>query len=170
MEKNFCKKRIAVYPGTFDPLTNGHISLIRRGLEVFDQIIVAVAFDTPKTPMFSLEGRLEIIREVFAPEPRVVAEGFKGLLVDYARSRGAQVILRGLRAVSDFEYEFQMALMNRRLDRGVQTMFLMTDYKWLFLSSTIIKEAARLGGDIQGLVPEAVLRRLQEKNGSGKPR
>lgn len=164
MEKNFCKKRIAVYPGTFDPLTNGHVSLIRRGLEVFDQIIVAVAWDTPKNPMFTLDERLEMIREVFAPERRVIAEGFQGLLVEYARIKGARVILRGLRAVSDFEYEFQLALMNRKLDRGLQTMFLMTDYKWLFISSTIIKEAARLNGDIQGLVPEPVLRRLHEKN------
>lgn len=169
MEKNFCKKRIAVYPGTFDPLTNGHISLIRRGLEVFDQIVVAVAHDTPKTPMFSLEERLAMINEVFAPEPRVTAEVFKGLLVNYVRNRGARVILRGLRAVSDFEYEFQLALMNRKLDRGLQTMFLMTDYKWLYISSTIIKEAARLNGDVQGLVPEPVLRRLREKNGSGNP-
>lgn len=167
MERNPCKKRVAVYPGTFDPLTNGHVSLIRRGLEVFDQVVVAVARDTPKAPLFTLEERLEMIREVFAPEPRVVAEGFRGLLVEYARARGARVILRGLRAVSDFEYEFQLALMNRRLDRGLQTMFLMTDYKWLFISSTIIKEAARLGGDIQGLVPDAVLRRLREKFAPG---
>ncbi|HDQ39594.1 MAG TPA: pantetheine-phosphate adenylyltransferase [Desulfonatronum sp.] len=165
MEKNCSKKRIAVYPGTFDPLTNGHISLIRRGLEVFDQIIVAVAHDTPKIPMFSLDERVAMINEVFAPEPRVVTEVFEGLLVNYVRSRGARVILRGLRAVSDFEYEFQLALMNRRLDRGLQTMFLMTDYKWLFISSTIIKEAARLNGDVQGLVPEPVLRRLRKKNG-----
>lgn len=164
MEKNISKKRIAVYPGTFDPLTNGHVSLIRRGLEVFDQIIVAVAWDSPKHPLFTLDERLDMIREVFGSERRVVAEGFHGLLVEYARNRGARVILRGLRAVSDFEYEFQLALMNRKLDRGLQTMFLMTDYKWLFISSTIIKEAARLNGDVQGLVPGPVLRRLQEKN------
>lgn len=160
------RKRIAVYPGTFDPLTNGHVSLIRRGLDVFDQIVVAVAQDTPKVPMFTLEERLNMIQEVFEREPRVLAEGFKGLLVDYVRAKGGRVILRGLRAVSDFEYEFQLALMNRKLDRGLQTMFLMTDYKWLFISSTIIKEAARLGGDIQGLVPDTVLHRLQEKNDS----
>ncbi|WP_031385876.1 pantetheine-phosphate adenylyltransferase [Desulfonatronum thiodismutans] len=168
MDKNFCKKRIAVYPGTFDPLTNGHVSLIRRGLEVFDQVIVAVAWDTPKTPLFSLEERLEMIDEVFAPEPRVIGEGFQGLLVDYVRERGGSVILRGLRATSDFEYEFQMALMNRRLNRGLQTMFLMTDYKWLYISSTIIKEAAKLHGDVQGLVPEPVLRRLHQKYGPSK--
>jgi pantetheine-phosphate adenylyltransferase len=166
METNFCKKRIAVYPGTFDPLTNGHVSLIRRALEVFDQVVVAVAYDTPKTPLFTLEERLEMINTVFAPEPRVIGDGFQGLLVNYVRTHGARVILRGLRATSDFEYEFQMALMNRKLDRGLQTMFLMTDYKWLYISSTIIKEAAKLGGDVQGLVPEAVLRRLQQKYGT----
>jgi pantetheine-phosphate adenylyltransferase len=165
METNFCKKRIAVYPGTFDPLTNGHVSLIRRGLEVFDQIIVAVAEDTPKKSLFSLAERLEIVDEVFAPEPRVIGEAFRGLLVDYVRQRGARVVLRGLRATSDFEYEFQMALMNRKLDRGLQTMFLMTDYKWLYISSTIIKEAARLQGDVQGLVPPVVLKRLRRKYG-----
>ena len=165
MDKNFCKKRIAVYPGTFDPLTNGHVSLIRRGLEIFDQIIVAVAKETPKTPLFSLEERLEMIQKVFAPEPRVIAEGFTGLLVDYVRDRGGSVILRGLRATSDFEYEFQLALMNRRLNRGLQTLFLMTDYKWLYISSTIIKEAARLHGDVHGLVPEPVLCRLHGKYG-----
>jgi pantetheine-phosphate adenylyltransferase len=148
-------------------LTNGHVSLVRRGLEVFDQIIVAVAHDTPKAPLFTLEERLEMIGEVFAPEPRVLVEGFQGLLVEYVRSKGARVILRGLRAVSDFEYEFQLALMNRKLDRGLQTMFLMTDYKWLFISSTIIKEAVRLGGDIQGLVPETVWRRLRAKYALG---
>ncbi|GAB6057394.1 pantetheine-phosphate adenylyltransferase [Desulfonatronum parangueonense] len=168
MEKNYCKKRIAVYPGTFDPLTNGHVSLIRRALEVFDQVIVAVAHDTPKTPLFNLEERLDMVNTVFAPEPRVVGEGFQGLLVEYARNRGASVILRGLRATSDFEYEFQLALMNRRLERGLQTMFLMTDYKWLYISSTIIKEAARLHGDVQGLVPDVVLQRLQQKYGTRK--
>ncbi|SDB40094.1 Phosphopantetheine adenylyltransferase [Desulfonatronum thiosulfatophilum] len=168
MEKNYCKKRIAVYPGTFDPLTNGHVSLIRRGLEVFDQVIVAVAHDTPKIPLFNLEERLDMVNAVFAPEPRVLGEGFQGLLVEYARNRGASVILRGLRATSDFEYEFQLALMNRRLERGLQTMFLMTDYKWLYISSTIIKEAARLHGDVQGLVPDVVLQRLQQKYGTRK--
>lgn len=147
-------------------MTNGHVSLIRRALEVFDQVVVAVAHDTPKKPLFSLEERLDMINAVFAPEPRVCGEIFHGLLVDYVRNRGASVILRGLRATSDFEYEFQLALMNRRLERGVQTMFLMTDYKWLYISSTIIKEAARLHGDVQGLVPDEVLRRLQQKYGT----
>jgi pantetheine-phosphate adenylyltransferase len=138
--------KVAVYPGTFDPLTNGHVSLIRRGLDIFDRIIVAVAQDTPKIPLFTLEERVAMAAEAFAGEPRVVAEPFAGLLVNYVERKGASAILRGLRAVSDFEYEFQMALMNRRLNRRVQTIFLMTDYKWLYISSTIIKEAAGTAG------------------------
>jgi pantetheine-phosphate adenylyltransferase len=160
--------KVAVYPGTFDPLTNGHVSLIRRGLDIFDRIIVAVAQDTPKIPLFTLEERVAMAAEAFAGEPRVVAEPFAGLLVNYVERKGASAILRGLRAVSDFEYEFQMALMNRRLNRRVQTIFLMTDYKWLYISSTIIKEAARYGGDVSGLVPENVLSRLSERLGSGQ--
>jgi pantetheine-phosphate adenylyltransferase len=160
--------KVAVYPGTFDPLTNGHVSLIRRGLDIFDRIIVAVAQDTPKIPLFTLEERVAMAAEAFADEPRVVAEPFAGLLVNYVERKGASAILRGLRAVSDFEYEFQMALMNRRLNRRVQTIFLMTDYKWLYISSTIIKEAARYGGDVSGLVPENVLGRLSERLGSGQ--
>jgi pantetheine-phosphate adenylyltransferase len=160
--------KVAVYPGTFDPLTNGHVSLIRRGLDIFDRIIVAVAQDTPKIPLFTLEERVAMAAEAFADEPRVVAEPFAGLLVNYVERKGASAILRGLRAVSDFEYEFQMALMNRRLNRRVQTIFLMTDYKWLYISSTIIKEAARYGGDVSGLVPENVLSRLSERLGSGQ--
>jgi pantetheine-phosphate adenylyltransferase len=155
----------ALYPGTFDPMTNGHVSLIRRGLKVFDQVIVAVAKDTSKLPLFTLEERVEMAREVFAHEKRVIVEPFEGLLVDYAQSRQATVILRGLRAVSDFEYEFQMALMNRRLNRDIQTVFMMTDYTWLYISSTIIKESASLGGDVRGLLPEPCWDRLQLKLG-----
>lgn len=150
----------AVYPGTFDPLTNGHVSLVRRAAMVFGKIILAVAGDSHKTPLFSLEERVEIANEVFANDDRVIVEGFEGLLVDYVRARQANVILRGLRAVSDFEFEFQMALMNRKLDRSIETVFIMTDYKWLFISSTIVKEVAKNGGDIRGLVPEAVRSRL----------
>jgi len=153
----------AIYPGTFDPLTNGHLSLVRRGLDVFDTIVVAVAKDSPKKPMFSLEERLELGREIFKNDPRVIVESFDGLLVEYARRRGARAILRGLRAVSDFEYEFQMALMNRRMNRTIQTVFLMTDYKGMFLSSTLIKEVVQVGGEGQGLVPDLVLRRLKQK-------
>ncbi len=157
--------KLAVYPGTFDPLTFGHVSLIKRGLDVFETIVVAVARDTSKQPLFTLEERVDMAREFFADNPRVVVEGFHGLLVSYVENRGARVILRGLRAVSDFEYEFQMALMNRKLNHAIQTVFLMTEYRWLYISSTIIKEAARVGGDIRGLVPDAVHTRLLEKYG-----
>ncbi|HMB31493.1 MAG TPA: pantetheine-phosphate adenylyltransferase [Desulfohalobiaceae bacterium] len=156
-------QKIAVYPGTFDPLTNGHVSIVRRSLDVFDTIILAIAKDIPKTPLFSLEERVEMAREVFRNKPMVKVEPFSGLLVEYVEKRGAKVVLRGLRAISDFEYEFQMALMNRRLKRDIHTMFMMTDYKWLFTSSSIIKETAGVGGDVQGLVPEPVWSRLRYK-------
>lgn len=157
--------KLAIYPGTFDPLTNGHVSLVQRAGEIFDHIVVAVAEDTHKNPLFSLDERLEMISEVFKHKPAVSIEPFSGLLVDYAERRGANVIVRGLRAVSDFEYEFQLALMNRKLKRRIQTMFLMTDYQWLYISSTIIKSAASLGGDVQGLVPDVVWHRLRQKYG-----
>ncbi len=157
------KPKTAVYPGTFDPLTNGHVSIVRRGLDVFDTIVLAIAKDTPKQPLFSLEERVSMAEDVFANSPNVVVEPFTGLLVEYVENRGAQVVLRGLRAISDFENEFQMALMNRRLKRDVHTLFMMTDYKWLFTSSSIIKETAGLGGDVQGLVPEPVWVRLRQK-------
>jgi pantetheine-phosphate adenylyltransferase len=160
--------RWAIYPGTFDPLTHGHVSLVKRALEAFDGVVLAVAESTPKTTLFTVEERVDMAREVFANDPHVVVEPFGGLLVDYAARRGAAVILRGLRAVSDFEYEFQMALMNRRLHRHIQTVFLMTDYKWMYLSSTIVKEVSRNGGNIKGLVPEAVLTRLHERLADGK--
>ena len=153
----------AVYPGTFDPLTMGHVSLVSRGLEVFDKIILAVAVQTPKAPLFTIGERLDMAREVFAGDTRVEVDSFDGLLVQYAARRGVRAILRGLRAVSDFEFEFQLALMNRRLERHVQTVFLMTDYRWLYISSTIIKQAASLGGNIRGLVPEAVVPYLYAK-------
>jgi pantetheine-phosphate adenylyltransferase len=142
---NHTKTNKAIYPGTFDPLTFGHVSLIMRGLDIFESITVAVAHDSTKKPLFSLEERVDMAKEFFAHEPRVEVEGFKGLLVSYVEQRGSHAILRGLRAVSDFEYEFQMALMNRKLNRAIQTVFLMTDYRWLYISSTIIKEAARRG-------------------------
>ncbi len=151
---------VAIYPGTFDPLTNGHASLVRRGVKVFKKVIVGVANDTSKKTLFSLEERVAMANEVFADDDNIIAEGFSGLLVDYVQKRGAHVILRGLRAVSDFEYEFQMALMNRKLDKDIQTVFLMTDFKWMYLSSTIIKEVAKHGGNIKGMVPEAVVPKL----------
>ncbi len=162
MEKNLKK---AIYPGTFDPFTNGHISLVKRGLDIFDEIIVAVALHTPKVPLFTLEERVQMTGTVFIGEPRVKVEPFEGLLVDYVKSQKASAILRGMRAVADFEYEFQMALMNRRLDRSIQTVFLMTDYKWLYTSSTLIKDVARLGGNIHGLVPLNIEKDLYRKFG-----
>ncbi|MEW5723879.1 MAG: pantetheine-phosphate adenylyltransferase [Thermodesulfobacteriota bacterium] len=154
---------IAIYPGSFDPITNGHLSIITRGLKIFDKIIVAVAINPQKASLFTVEERLDMLREVLAEHRGVEVDTFDGLLVDYAKKRQANVLLRGLRALSDFEYEFQLALMNRRLEREIQSVFLMTDYKWFYISSTIIKEAASLGGDIRGLVPDLVHRRLKEK-------
>jgi pantetheine-phosphate adenylyltransferase len=162
--------KTALYPGTFDPLTNGHISLIRRGLDVFDNIIVAVADNTPKKPLFSHEERVEMARAALKDADRVSVEPFSGLTVEYAAARGACAILRGLRAVSDFEYEFQLALMNRRIRRHIQTVFLMTDYQWLFISSTIVKAAASHGADITGLVPENVRLKLMGKYEKGEVR
>jgi pantetheine-phosphate adenylyltransferase len=155
----------AIYPGTFDPLTFGHVSLIKRGLDIFDHIIVAVAKSTPKTPLFSLERRVAMAKETFADNELVSVEPFEGLLVDYVVKRGCKAILRGLRAVSDFEHEFQMALMNRKLAKSVQTVFLMTDYRWLYISSTIIKEAAMNGGDVRDLVPDNVYFAMCRKYG-----
>ena len=155
--------RLAIYPGTFDPLTRGHMSLITRGLKIFDSVVLAVAKSTPKNTCFTLEERVAMARESFEGESRIVVESFDGLLIDYALHRGAGAILRGLRAVSDFEYEFQMALMNRRLSRDVQTVFLMTDYRWMYLSSTIVKEVALHGGNVKGLVPDPVLAGLTAK-------
>lgn len=162
-------ERVAVYPGTFDPMTMGHVSLIKRGCEIFDRVIVAVANDTPKSPLFSITERVAMAEEVFKDTPQVTVEPFSGLLVEYAERRGAHVLLRGLRAVSDFEYEFQLALMNRKLKKHIQTVFLMTDYQWLYISSTIIKAAGKLGGDIKGLVPDNVYRKLREKYGYPYP-
>ena len=161
--------RIGVYPGTFDPLTNGHVSLIRRGRTLFNTVIVAVAESTPKSPLFTLEERVALAREALGDDPGIRVEPFRGLLVEYAASVGATVILRGLRAVSDFEYEFQLALMNRRLSRDIQTVFLMTDYQWLYVSSTIVKGAARLGGDVRGLVPDNVVAALRARYGCTGP-
>ncbi|MDI9570258.1 MAG: pantetheine-phosphate adenylyltransferase [Pseudomonadota bacterium] len=157
-------KKIAVYPGSFDPITNGHIDIITRALRMFDELIVLVAYNPAKTSLFTVEERMELIRDVLVRDDRRLhVDCSPGLLVDYVRSRGANVILRGLRAVSDFEYEFQMALINRRLNRDVETVFLMTGYQWFYTSSNLIKEAASLGGSVQGLVPDAVLAQLQAK-------
>ena len=157
-----------MYPGSFDPITNGHVDIIKRGLRIFDELIVLVAYNPNKKSLFSVEERIEMIEEVIRDCKNVRVDCFKGLLVEYVKGVGASVILRGLRALSDFEYEFQLALINRRLDRDVETVFLMTGYKWFYTSSTIINEAASLGGSVKGLVPEIVNQKLQEKYKSGK--
>ncbi|MDR0826525.1 MAG: pantetheine-phosphate adenylyltransferase [Desulfovibrio sp.] len=163
------EQNIAIYPGTFDPLTNGHAGIIRRACAIFDVVVVAVANDSPKNTLFTVEERVEMVRKSFAGDPQVRAESFSGLTVDYAERRGAKTIVRGLRAVSDFEYEFQLTLLNRKMKRHIQTIFLMADYQWLFISSTVVKAAARLGGDIRGLVPEYVYSRIREKFGYPYP-
>lgn len=156
--------RMAIYPGSFDPLTNGHLSLIQRGLQMFDRLIVAVAINPKKTPLFTPEERREIIREV-CPDPRVEVDSFQGLLVEYARRRKVHVLIRGLRAVSDFDYEFQLANMNRKLAPEVETVFMMTGEDYFYLSSQLVREVASLGGDVRGLVPPAVYERLQARYG-----
>ena len=158
--------KIAVYPGSFDPITNGHVDIIKRGLRVFDELIVLIAYNPNKKTLFSVEERVEMIQEVIRDFKNVRVDSFDGLLVEYVKVAGANVILRGLRALSDFEYEFQLALINRRLNRDVETIFLMTGYKWFYTSSTIINEAASLGGSVKGLVPEIVNQKLIEKYSS----
>jgi len=158
----------AIYPGTFDPLTNGHLSILNRSLKIFDKLIIAILINPKKTPLFSLQERIDMIKEVLGEKENIEVDSFDGLLVDYAVQKGASVIVRGLRALSDFEFEFQLALMNRKLNRDVQSVFLMTDYKWFYTSSTIIKEAASLNGNISGLVPPLVCEKLKEKYGYKK--
>ena len=157
--------KMVVYPGSFDPITNGHLSILRRTLTIFDSVTVAVAENPMKNTLFSLEERLEMIRESIKNDNKVYVDSFDGLLVDYVESKNTNVIIRGMRALSDFEYEFQMSLMNRKLNKNIQTIFMMTDYKWFYTSSTIIKEAASYGGTIRGLVPEIVCQKLKEKFG-----
>ncbi len=154
---------IAVYPGSFDPITNGHLDLIQRALKIFDHIIVAVATNAFKQSLFTIEERMEMIRESLKDHPQIAIDSFEGLLVNYAKRQKARAILRGLRAVTDFEYEFQLAMMNRRLEPEVETVFLMTGLRWVFLSSSILKEAAVHGGNIEGMVPEIVVKKLREK-------
>ena len=158
-------KRVAIYPGTFDPLTNGHANIVRRGLHMFDRIIVAVAEETGKNTLFTLEERVSMAQTVFAKEPAIIVEPFSGLLGEYVARRNVRTILRGLRAVSDFEYEFQIALMNRKLRPDIETLFLISDFRWLYISSTIVKTVSSLGGDVKGLVPEHVLHCLRSRFG-----
>ena len=158
-------QRIAIYPGSFDPVTNGHLDIAERGLKLFDKVIVAILKNPVKSFLFTVEERLEMLELSFQKYPNIEVETFDGLLVDYAAKRNSHAILRGMRAVSDFEYEFQLALMNRRLNREVQTVFLMTGFRWIFTSSSIIKEAARFGGDIKDMVPSIVNRKLKDKFG-----
>ena len=158
-------KKIAIYPGSFDPVTNGHVDIAERGLKLFDKIIVAILHNPVKDFLFTVEERVEMLESSFKDYPDITVETFDGLLVDYADSRKSIAILRGMRAVSDFEYEFQLALMNRRLKKEIQTVFLMTGLRWIFTSSSIIKEAARFGGDITGMVPPVVNKKLTEKFG-----
>ena len=155
--------RVALYPGTFDPITLGHIDIVRRGLEIFDEVEIAVAKNIKKEPSFSDEERIQMIEETFVDEPRVRVTQFEGLLVDYARKRNIGTVLRGLRAMSDFEYEFQLASMNRRLTDAVDFVFLMTSEEHFFVSSSLVKDVAFNGGDISGLVPPAVFERYSKK-------
>jgi len=155
--------KLAVYPGSFDPLTNGHIDIIERGTHLFDRIIVAILVNIDKAPLFTTEERVEIVRDVFKGRPNVEVDTFDGLLVDYLTRRKADVIVRGLRALSDFEAEFQMALMNRRLGPNIETVFMMPAEQYTYISSRLIKEVFSLGGQIRGLVPEIVESRLRDK-------
>jgi pantetheine-phosphate adenylyltransferase len=153
---------VAIYPGSFDPLTNGHLSLIQRGLQMFDRLIVAIAVNPKKTPLFTLEERRQLIRQAY-PDERVEVDSFQGLLVQYAKHRKVNVLIRGLRAVSDFEYEFQLANMNRKLAPGIETVFMMTGEDYFYISSQLVREVASLGGDVTGMVPANVQAKLKEK-------
>ena len=157
---------LAVYPGSFDPLTNGHVDIIERGARIFDRIIVAVAINAEKTPLFSVDERVGVIREVFRGNTTIEVDTFGGLLVDYARHQGASALIRGLRAVSDFEYEFQMALMNRHLEPTLETVFMMPAEQYTYLSSRLIKEVFSLGGAVSGLVPPTVEQWMTKKKES----
>ncbi len=158
-------KRIAIYPGSFDPVTNGHLDIVERGLKLFDKVIVAIMHNPGKESLFSIDERIQMLKTSLNKFPNVEIDTFDGLTVEYAKKRKAQGILRGLRAMSDFEYEFQMALMNRKLNRDVQTIFLMTGLRWIYTSSSIIKEAAKFGGNVNGMVPALVQRKLRVKFG-----
>lgn len=158
-------KKVAVYPGSFDPITYGHLDIIRRGLSIFDEIIVAVARNSQKNSLFSTDERVELIQNVLKSEGRVTVDTFSGLLIDYVSSRKAHVIIRGLRAISDFEYEFQIAQMNSTIGREIETLFMMTSLQYGYLSSSIVKEVCSLNGDIDMFVPPEVKTALRQKYG-----
>lgn len=156
-------EKIAVYPGTFDPIHNGHLEIVRRALCAFDRVIISLGLNPEKETIFTIEERLDMIRHSIDGDPRIEWDAFDGLLVRYAESQKAQAIIRGLRAVSDFEYEFQLALMNRKLNRNIETFFLMTAHRYLYVSSRIIKATVMAGGSPEGLVPDYVLEVLKKK-------
>jgi pantetheine-phosphate adenylyltransferase len=162
-------ERVAIYPGSFDPVTNGHLDILERGLKLFDKIIIAILTNPKKTFLFNLTERIEMLEDSLRDFSGAEIDTFDGLTVDFAAQCNAQAILRGLRAMSDFEYEFQLALMNRRLNREIQTVFLMTGLRWIYTSSSIIKEAAQFGGNIEGMVPPLVEKKIKEKHLSIRP-
>lgn len=159
---------IAIYPGSFDPITNGHVSILKGGLVAFDRLIVAVLQNPKKSPLFTVNERIDMLKEAIGHDPRIEIDTFEGLLVDYAKRKNARVVLRGLRAVADFEYELQMANMNRHLNEEVETVFIMAKDAYFYVSSNLVKEAAKLGGDVSKLVPAGVNEKLREKLGAGK--
>jgi len=159
--------RRAIYPGSFDPLTNGHVAIIQRGLNLFDRLIVAVANNPQKTPLFTVAERREAILEAVGRDPRIEVDSFDGLMVEYARSRGVHTVLRGLRAVSDFEYEFQLANMNRKLMPEFESVFVMTGEDYFYVSSRMVREVATFGGDVTGMVPRHVAEAMRRKLGAG---
>ena len=155
--------RYAIYPGSFDPLTNGHVAIIQRGLKLFDRLVVAVANNPQKSPLFSVEERRQLVDEAFGHDPRIEVDSFDALLTQYARKKGISTILRGLRAVSDFDYEFQIANMNRQLMPDIETVFVMTGEDYFFVSARLVREVATFGGDVSGLVPKNVAEALRRK-------
>lgn len=163
------KRVIAIYPGSFDPVTNGHLDLIHRGSKIFDELVVAILRNPNKNPLFTVPERREMLEAMTREYPNVRVDEFEGLMVEYARSQGAAAVLRGIRAISDYEYEFQMALMNRKLDASLETIFMMPAEKYSYLSSRLVREVARLGGSVDGLVPPLVAEKLASKvNGNIK--
>jgi len=158
---------LAVYPGTFDPITNGHVDILRRSLKIFDRVVVALADNVRKTPLFSLEERRAMITEALGGDPRIEVDAFQGLLAEYCQRRGATVVIRGLRALADFEYEFQLTHMNRRLAPDVETLFLMTGEESFYVSSSLVKEVGLMGGDVSRMVPSSVAAALTQKRKQG---